>query len=341
VLVENNTIPDSDGDYMPGHNLILNDTETREVHIVVNGKNQGDNPNSESNVLLTGIRCVGSCVEDIIEVEVDELAEFRYWSDVKNWPNETLPVEGDHVHILSGWKMILDLEETPIIELIRVNGLLIFSDEMDVHLRAKHIFVRAGELHIGNETHPYQNNALITLFGEKNAEAMVYDNAIEAGNKLIANVNVVKMFGKQRTKKMTRLHQEANKGDTEIYVETDLDLVAGDRIALMATSYKFDVGEDFIIRDYDSTTGLVTLATAVKYNHWGAPESTSSKYNGVDIRGEVLILSRNIKIQGEDIESWGGQMVTSDTIEFDGITGQLKYRYGQMILDNVEVYNCS
>jgi len=27
-------------------------------------------------------------------------------------------------------------------------------------------------------------------------ETIVYDNAIEAGNKLIANVNVMKMFGK-------------------------------------------------------------------------------------------------------------------------------------------------
>jgi hypothetical protein len=237
--------------------------------------------------------------------------------------------------------LIIDIEETPILALVRVNGLLRFSDEMDVHLRAKHIFVRAGELHIGNETHPYQHNALITLFGEKNAEAIVYDNAIEAGNKLIANVNVVKMFGKPRTKKMTRLHMEANKGDTEIYVESGLDLVDGDRIVLTATGFKFDVGEDFIISNYDSATGLVTLVGTVKYNHWGALESTATKYNGIDIRGEVLILSRNIKIQGEDIESWGGQIVTSDTIEFDGITGQLKYRYGHMIMDNVEVYNCS
>jgi hypothetical protein len=153
-LVNNNTIPSSWSDYQPGQNLILNDTATREVHIVVNGKNQGSNPLTESNVFLKGIRCVGSCVEDIVEVEVEE-AEFRFWSDVKNWPNETLPVAGDDVHILSGWKMILDIEETPIIELMRVNGILIFSDEMNVHLRAKHIFVRAGELHIGNETHPY------------------------------------------------------------------------------------------------------------------------------------------------------------------------------------------
>jgi len=36
------------------------------------------------------------------------------------------------------------------------------------------------------------------------------------------------------------------------------------------------------------------------------------------MRGEVLLLNRNIKIAGQDIESWGAQFVTSDTIENDG-----------------------
>jgi hypothetical protein len=103
---------------------------------------------------MNAVRCYGNCNEQIVEVEVVE-SEFRYWSDKKNWPNETLPIAGDNVHILSGWKMILDIEETPIIDLLRVNGILIFSDEKDVHLQSKHIFVRAGELHIGNETNPY------------------------------------------------------------------------------------------------------------------------------------------------------------------------------------------
>jgi hypothetical protein len=104
---------------------------------------------------------------------------------------------------------------------------------------------------------------------------------------------------------MTRLHQEANKGDTEIYVDKDLDLVEGDRIALAATSYKQEAGEYFTISSYDSVSGKIVLTEEVHYNHWGAPESTSETYNGVDIRGEVLILSRNIQISGEDIESWG------------------------------------
>jgi hypothetical protein len=56
-------------------------------------------------------------------------------------------------------------------------------------LRANRIFVRAGELHIGNsESDPYVKTARITLHGDKNSEAMAYDTSVEAGNKLIANV---------------------------------------------------------------------------------------------------------------------------------------------------------
>jgi hypothetical protein len=180
---------------------------------------------------------VGSCNEDIVEVATE--TNFRYWSDVKNWPNNTLPKEGEDVHILSGWKMILDIPETPVLNQLKVNGILIFADSKDIHLRARYIFVRAGELHIGNETHPFEHNAKITLYGEKKAETIVWDNAIEGGSKILANIGTVKMFGKSRNAKMTRLHQETNKGDTEIFVEKGLDLVPGDRIALGATSFYY------------------------------------------------------------------------------------------------------
>lgn len=72
-----------------------------------------------------------------------------------------------------------------------------FSEpQPDIVLRAKHIFVRAGEFHIGSKEHPYLGKLTIELHGEKDAKAIVYDNAIEAGNKLIANINVMKIYGK-------------------------------------------------------------------------------------------------------------------------------------------------
>jgi hypothetical protein len=57
------------------------------------------------------------------------------------------------------------------------------------------------------------------------------------------------------------------------------------------------------------------------------------------MRGEVLLLTRNVKIDAEDVESWGGQVVTSDTIEI--YDGKMTMRTGSAILDNVEIYNCS
>jgi hypothetical protein len=48
--------------------------------------------------------------------------------------------------------MIYDVEESPIFKLVRINGKLTFKNDTDklLHLRAKHIYVRAGELHIGS-----------------------------------------------------------------------------------------------------------------------------------------------------------------------------------------------
>jgi hypothetical protein len=54
------------------------------------------------------------------------------------------------------------------------------------------------------------------------------------------------------------------------------------------------------------------------------------------MRGEVILLSRNIRIQGEDIDGWGGQVLATDLFESDGT-----WRKGSLFFDNVQVYNCS
>jgi len=107
---------------------------------------------------------------------------------------------------------------------------------------------------------------------------------------------------------------------------------------MMPTSYSPKAVDDVFVESYDNITGKITLKSKLNYYHWGRATSTGigSDFDGVDMRGEVMILTRNIKINAEDIESWGGQIVTSDTIEFSG-----KARYGHTIMDNVEIFNCS
>jgi len=38
----------------------------------------------------------------------------------------------------------------------------------------------------------------------------------------------------------------------------------------------------------------ITLTEPLKYYHFGTGKSTGNDYNGVDMRGEVILLSRNI-----------------------------------------------
>ena len=54
------------------------------------------------------------------------------------------------------------------------------------------------------------------------------------------------------------------------------------------------------------------------------------------MRGEVIMLTRNVKIIGQDVDTWGGQVVVTDIMDVSGT----EYN-GQLIIDNVEVYNCS
>jgi hypothetical protein len=172
----------------------------------------------------------------------------RKWSDPMSWdPTEeveartgfAIPEEGDVVEIPGTWNMELDLGETPIIDTLIINGCLHFKQGKageDIHLRAKKILVR-GELYIGTVDKPFNNVAKITLHGERNEPTIVVqDQTIEAGNKIIANVGRLNMYGKQRSFKMTRLTEPATIGSTSIKIETkNVDLVEGDRIMIAPT----------------------------------------------------------------------------------------------------------
>jgi len=132
---------------------------------------------------------------------------------------------------------------------------------------------------------------------------------------------------------MTRLTAPAKIGDSTITIETkDVDLVKGDRIAIPPTDLQYDSGETRDVVEYNKDTGVITLDKPLEKYHFGAEKSTAEKYSGVDIRGEVLSLSRNIKIIGEEVDKWGCQILTSDIMQFDGT-----FLEGETYLDSIEI----
>ena len=333
-LIANETlIQKSESEHLMGDNVVYNQTEVREFEFVINGKDK-----SRKNVKMEGFRCVWEC--DLKEVEEAEISDTAVpWSDPSSWPTGALPVEGEEAEIPPGVWMEFDIEETPLLKSLTINGRLTFKNDpeeaVDRTIHAYIVFVRAGEFFIGSEEEPYNGIATVKLYGEPRSEAIAFSMYTEGGNKGILNIGTVKMFGKGRSQ-MTRLVEPCFKGDTEIKVGAGLDWQAGDQISLLATATQWTHTDYMTIQSYDILTGDIVLADPLKYYHWGQSSSTASKYSGVDMRGEVILLTRNVRVVGNDTDSWGAHMVTSDSIELNGVQ-----RMGQLIVDNIECYNCT
>jgi G8 domain/Right handed beta helix region len=323
-------LPTNNAPKQTGVNAVYNQTAVREIHYLLNGKNS-----SRSDLVMKGYRCIGSCLPAVNKVAIT--GPQKLWSEPTTWKTGVLPKADEDVEVPPGEDILYDLEDSPIYRYIQINGRLTFKpDAPKLHLRAKYIFVRAGEFLIGNETNPHLGDAKITLYGMKQDQHIVYDNAIEAGNKILANTGLMSFWGAPRPITRTRLLKTANSKDLTIYVEPGLSWNSGDKVALPSTNIRWSDIDFGIISSYDNVTGELTLDRPLSNYHWGAATSTGSKYSGVDMRGEVMILSKNIKISGFDTDAWGCQIVTSDFQEGNG-----EQRVGQTYFDNVEIHNCS
>jgi len=173
-------------------------------------------------------RCIGPCIKDVEKQESE--AKVRYWSKAASWAPKGIPKAGENILIEPSWNMELDIEgETPIFKHIEIQGILRFSNSKPITLNTHTIFVNGGKFGIGTKEKPYLQNGGVTLHGGKNDEAIaLQDRSLEAGSKIIANIGELKLFGRKRDNKMSRLLASVAKGDTSITISKNLDLVKGD-----------------------------------------------------------------------------------------------------------------
>ncbi|MER3553031.1 MAG: transmembrane domain-containing protein [Meiothermus sp.] len=249
------------------------------------------------------------------------------WSDPVTWGGK-LPQAGDTVEIPADLQVVLDVNPPPL-KGISVMGWLTFADK-DLALSADWIMVH-GKFAVGSADKPYTKRAVITLTGNNPSE-----NAMNMGmgTKVIGVMapGVLEMFGEPRAG-WTRLTATANKGDTKIAVENAADWRVGDRIVLASTDYSATEAEEKTITAKNGNT--LTLDSSLKYLHFG--QSTF----GVDERGEVGLLSRNITVQGD--ASAGDAKDVNDSKK-NGVPGYgfgghvMAMKGGQMRISGVEFY---
>ncbi len=162
---------------------------------------------------------------------------MRRWSNVTQWPNETLPKAGENVTVNGNWTVLPDIDPAPVNYLI-IDGTVVADDTRDVLITARSIFIRAGNLTVGSPSAPFQHKFTIQVNNTKNDNGWFIDPLV-AGNKYIVVTGVLNLYGVSPATVRTSLTKPASVGDTEIYVKSNSGWSVGDSIALSPSYGKY------------------------------------------------------------------------------------------------------
>ena len=204
------------------------------------------------------------------------------WSDKATWPDHKVPVAGDKVVIAAGKEVILDVSPPPLNGLT-INGTLRFSDTADIELATEWIMLH-GELAIGTEAKPHTHKATVTLTDSVKGEELM-----GMGDRgIMISGGTLNLHGIVRNS-WTKLAKTADAGSTTIDVLNAAEWKVGDEIVLASTDFDPRQAERRTITALRGNA--VTLDRKLDYMHFGKVTFE------VDQRGEVGLLTRNIKIQ--------------------------------------------
>src|SRR6186713_2506464 len=210
-------------------------------------------------------------------------AKATNWSDPASWPNRKVPVAGDKVTIGRDKDVILDVSP-PALGGLSIDGKLTFANDADLELTTEWIMLH-GELAIGSEASPHTRNATITLTNTvKNEDVM----AGMGDRGIMISGGTLNLHG-DRTNTWTKLSNTAKAGSTSIEVLNASGWRVGDEIVLASTDFDPRQAERRTISAINGNK--LTLDKKLDYMHFGKITFD------VDERGEVGLLTRNIRIQ--------------------------------------------
>src|SRR5262245_4976382 len=210
------------------------------------------------------------------------------WSDPATWPDKKVPAAGDKVIIGKDKSVLLDVSP-PALGSLTIDGKLSFSNNADLELTTEWILLH-GELEIGTEARPHTRKATITLTNTIKGE----DIGGMGGAATPVDRGIVLMGGTLNlhgftTNTWSKLTATANAGATSIQVLDAKGWKVGDEIVLASTDFDPRQAERRTISAIRGNN--ITLDKTLDYMHFGKITFD------VDERGEVAMLTRNIRLQ--------------------------------------------
>jgi hypothetical protein len=208
------------------------------------------------------------------------------WSDPAAWPDGKVPGKGAAVTIAKDTEVVLDVVP-PALRSLTVDGKLTFADDRDIELQTEWIYLRGGELAIGSEARPHTRQATITL-----TDNVPGEDINTMGDRGIMLMGGTLNLHGDRDNAWTKLAGTAQAGSREIEVLDAAGWRQGDEIVLASTDFDPRQAERRTIAGISGNR--LTLDKPLEYMHFGQITF------GVDERGEVGLLTRNIRIQASD-----------------------------------------
>ena len=254
-----------------------------------------------------------------VECACPELGIHAVSSDTNSWPPGFRLSGGENITLY--FPLILD-QETPRLSGLHIvaGGRLVFSPHGALaKLVTDYVVIDdGGSLEIGSENCPFVGQAEILLTGKKGS----YDSI--DGEKFISvhSGGRLEIHGEPK-KAWTKLNKTIIRGEglRSIHLVDDVSSwKKGDQLVLASTDYDLNQAEVVTVEACEKYTCELEEGL-VKFDHFGEVDS------GVDMRGEVGLISRNILIQGEMEETCYGDQLCQHFV-FDTFGGHIIAREG-------------
>ncbi|TWU60317.1 G8 domain protein [Rubripirellula tenax] len=260
------------------------------------------------------------------------------WTAASTWQGGVVPTAADRAIVASGKTVTLNGLNTTVKELV-VHGTLTVAEgsagSATRSLTTRWIHVNSnGTFRIGTPTNRYDNNDFVlTLTGTDPTADFTVETAM--GTMSIADNDgflmtgmggSLQFYGDEKLS-FTKLSQTAFKNATTITVEDVIERnfdgttsaasdgslsgsrawEVGDEIVIASSSYDYADEDVRTITAVSSASGnrtVLTLNEPLSYRHYGAIESYKDGELSIDMRAEVALLNRSIRIQGtQDTDS--------------------------------------
>jgi len=204
--------------------------------------------------------------------------------------------------------------------------LVIADTGSEITIRTKYILVDdQGSLIIGSEACPYQSKLNIVLYGTTDDQS----NLIQPFGRKFIGVSATGSIDIQGPWKLswTFLSTSIQPGTGDVIIDLADDASSwqmDDKIVIASSDYNMEHAEQFSILSCPTCSkNQVKIKGPIMYNHLGTTDSA-----GADMRAEVGLLTRNIKIYGEMQNNCS---LFCNVRSFDTFGGQIKVLKGAVV----------